>query len=106
MSGCHHLDIQQLGNVVIVRFGKHRMLDGWTTDKLKDELSTAANREGCRQLVLDLSGVSYASSTMLQELVVLRRRMQSKGGELTLVHVDSDVREVLATTKLDQQFPC
>jgi hypothetical protein len=61
MSGYqHHLDVQQQGNVIVVRFGEHRSLDGWTVDKLKDELSTAADREGCHHLVLDFSGVAYA----------------------------------------------
>jgi anti-anti-sigma factor len=80
------------------------MLDDCTVHKLKDELDTAADREGCHHLVLDFSGVEYASSTMLYELVMLRRKMQSKGGELTLVHVGSYVREVLVTTKLHQIF--
>ena len=103
MSGYqHHLDVEQLGNVIVVRFGEHRMLDGWTVDELKDELNTAADREGCHHLVLDFSGVAYASSTMLQQLVTLRRKMQSRGGVLTLVHVGSYVREVLVTTKLQQ----
>jgi anti-sigma B factor antagonist len=96
MSGCqYHLDVEQLGNVIVVRFGEHRMLDVCTVDTIKDELNTAADREGCRHLVLDFSGVEYASSTMLQELVMLRRKTQSKGRELTLVHVGSYVREVL-----------
>ena len=104
MSSYPHLAVQQQGDVIVVRFGEHRKLDGWTTDKLKDELDTAADREGCHHLVLDFSGVAHASSTMLQELVMLRRKMQSKRGELTLVHVDSCVLEVLVTTGLHQIF--
>jgi len=41
---------------------------------------------------------------MLQGLVLLRRRMLSKVGELTLVHVDSQVREVLRVTGLHWIF--
>ena len=104
MSSCQRLDIQQMGDAVGVRFGEIRVLDGWTTEELKGEFSAAADREECRRLVVDFSGVTYLSSTMLQELVMLRRRMQSKGGLLTLVHVGSNVREILVVTGLDQVF--
>ena len=104
MSSDQHLDIQQQDDAIVVRFGEYRKLDGWTTDKLKDELNTAADREDCRHLVLDFAGVAYASSTMLQELLLLRRKMLSKVGELTLVHVDSQVREVLNITGLHWVF--
>jgi len=104
MSSDQHLDIQQQGDVIVVRFGEHRTLDGWTTDELKDELNTAADREDCHHLVLDFAGVAYISSTMLQELVLLRKKTLSKCGELTLAHVDSQVREVLNVTGLHQIF--
>lgn len=104
MSSDHHLDVEQHGDVTVVRFGEHRTLDGWTTDKLKDELNTVADREDCHHLALDFSGVEYASSTMLNELLMLDRKMQSKGGKLTLLHIESFVREVLVATKLHQVF--
>ena len=105
MSDYKYLDVQQRGDAtIVVHFGENRILDGCTTDRLKSELNAVAGLEACQYLVLDFSGVAHASSTMLQELVTLRRKMQLKGGRLALAHIDSCVRDVLVTTRLFQIF--
>jgi anti-sigma B factor antagonist len=52
-------------------------------------------------LLLDLSGIRYVSSTGLEVLVGLNRRIRAAGGRLLLANAGPAVREVLAVTRLD-----
>jgi anti-anti-sigma factor len=52
-------------------------------------------------LLLDLGSIRYVSSTGLEALVGLNRRIRAAGGRLLLAHLAPAVREVLAVTRLD-----
>ena len=49
-------------------------------------------------LVLDFSALDYISSAGLRVLLVAQKEMNKKKGRMTLVHVNSDVMEVLEMT--------
>ena len=98
------LEVGTNGNVIVVRLGKHWVLDELTVNKISDELLGMADRPDCHRLLLDFSGVAKLSSAMLAKLVTLRRKMESKGKNLRLCGLDSHLRSVLATTRLDRLF--
>lgn len=60
---------------------------------------------GARELVVDLSGVSFMGSTGLGALVVGHNRLLEEGGSLTLRNPSKAVRRVLEITSLDQVLP-
>ena len=99
-----HLEVGTNGNVIVVRLGKHWVLDELTVNKISDELLGMADRPNCHRLLLDFSGVAKLSSAMLAKLVTLRRKMESKGKNLRMCGLDSHLRSVLATTRLDRLF--
>ena len=103
LSYCH-LEVEKNGDVIVVRLGKHRVLDDLTVNKISDELLGVADRPDCRRLLLDFSGVTQLSSAMLAKLLKLRRKMESKGENLGLCGVNSHIRSVFATTRLDSLF--
>ena len=62
----------------------------------------AANVPLCGgDLVLDFTNVRRVNSLDLGTLVELHKRLESQGDRLTLVHMDANVREVFAVTRLD-----
>lgn len=72
--------------------------DATALDRRLAELRTSADPG----LVLDLSAVSFLSSTALSRFVVLDRELRAGGGRLSLVNVRPDVRRVFAVTRLDE----
>lgn len=60
--------------------------------------------QGGKQIVLDLSQVSYMSSAGLRELVAAYRRVQGESGDLRLAQPSSRVQDVLEMSGLDTIF--
>jgi anti-sigma B factor antagonist len=102
--GYCHLEVGKKGDVILVRLGKHRVLDEQTVNKISDELLGVADRPDCHRLLLDLSGVTQLSSAMLAKLVQLHKKMVSKGEKLRLCGLNPQLRSVFATTRLDWLF--
>jgi len=98
------LEVGKNGDVIVVRLGKHRVLDEPTANEISGELFDVANRPDCNHLLLDFSGVAYLSSAMLGKLVRLHRKMVPKGEKLRLCGMNSQLRSVLTTTRLDRLF--
>lgn len=65
-----------------------------------------APAEGADQAVIDLSGVTYAGTTLLNALLNLRKRMRKHGtqGAIRLVGSSANIRKVLTITRLDRVF--
>jgi len=99
-----HLEVGTNGNVIVVRLGKHWVLDELTVNKISDELLGVADRPDCHHLLLDFAGVTKLSNAMLARLLKLRRKMEPKGENLRLSGLNSQLRSVFATTRLDCLF--
>ena len=71
-------------------------------NSLGDELNAANTAAVCSgNLVLDFTNVRSVNSLELSTLVGLHERLLSRGACLTLIHLDANVREVFAVTRLD-----
>ena len=98
------LEVGKNGDLIVVRLGKHLVLDELTVNEISDELLGVADRPDCHRLLLDFSGVACLSSAMLAQLVRLHRKMEPKGEKLRLCGITSHLRSVFATTRLDRLF--
>ena len=103
LSYCN-LEVGKNGDLIVVRLGKHPVLDELTVNEISDELLGVADRPDCHRLLLDFSGVACISSAMLAQLVRLHRKMEPKGEKLRLRGITSHLRSVFATTRLDRIF--
>ena len=99
-----HLELERNGDMIVVRLGRHRVLDELTVHKISDELLGVADQPDCHRLLLDFSGVVQVSSMMLAKLAILHRKMEPKGEKLRLFGVNLHLRSILTTTKLDRLF--
>jgi anti-sigma B factor antagonist len=96
-----HLNVRKEGDAVVVHFIDQQLRDEPIIRATADELCTVADQVPQSHLVLDFSGVVGVSSMMLGKLVMLQLKLKKTSGDLKLRNVGPEVREVLATTKLD-----
>ncbi|HTW20655.1 MAG TPA: STAS domain-containing protein [Mycobacteriales bacterium] len=78
-------------------------LDIATAPALRDALLSLIN-EGATDLVVDLEGVSFVDSTGLGVLVSATKRVQSKGGSMTVICTRPQTLKVLKITGLESIF--
>ena len=100
--GYRHLAVRRDGVTVIVQFGKHQIFNELTVKEIAEELNSLSDRTPHRDLALDLQKVLSLSSLMLGKLVMLHKRLESDRRQLRLFNVGPELRDVLATTRLDQ----
>ncbi len=104
MSVYRHLAVWKHGDVIAVRFGEHRILDEATVRLLGEELYAVADRPDCHNLLLNFASVVGLSSLMVGKLLMLQRKMVSKGGKLKLCEMGPELQDLIGGTKLDQIF--
>jgi len=97
-----HLGVWKHGEILVVRFGEHRILDEVTIEKIGQELYGLAERKDCRHVLLNFAGVERLSSLMLGKLLMLNKKLRSKGGQLKLCEIGPEIQEVVAATHLDR----
>ncbi len=89
------------GRVVVHVDGE---VDVYTAPQLRRYLDAQIQR-GCRDLVVDLSAVTFIDSTGLGVLVGRLRMMLTQGGQLRLVGPTERVLKVFTITGVDRLFP-
>jgi anti-anti-sigma factor len=102
MSNYHQLGVSKHGDVLVVRFGEHRILDEAVVNRIGNEFYNVADRADCHKLLLNFASVVGLSSLMVGKLLMLQRKMESKGGKLKLCDLGPELKEVVSSTKLDQ----
>lgn len=100
----HHLGVWKHENKTVVRFGDHRILDELTVKKISEELFDVATGVKCHYLIVNFTGVYGLSTLMLGKLLILRKTMAAKGGNLILCEIAPDIDCVFVETKLTQIF--
>lgn len=64
-----------------------------TSPQLEEELTKSI--DGVKKLVLDFTEVEYISSAGLRVLLAMEKAMRRQGGSMTLLHVNSAVKEII-----------
>lgn len=57
-----------------------------------------------KEIILDCSGMEYICSSGLRQLLTLRKEVGAKGGRLTIVHINDNVRHIFQITGFFQLF--
>ncbi|MBI3048420.1 MAG: STAS domain-containing protein [Acidobacteria bacterium] len=87
------------GNVAVVKVTGDITLTKGGDVLLKDKVQSLI-QQGYRNLLIDLSGVSYVDSAGLGELVQAYATTKNRGGSLKLLNVTKRLRDLLVLTKL------
>ncbi len=96
-------------NYAVAACGKHTVirlsgrLEVTEIEGLSDLLGELIARDDT-QIVLDLSGVGFMSSSMIGLLLRTRSQLAEKQGRLVLACVPDEVHQVLKVSRLDEVF--
>jgi anti-sigma B factor antagonist len=76
---------------------------GEATGKLRDVVQQLA-RDGYHKILLNLSGVVHIDSSGIGELMTTYTSLRNQGGELKLMNLTKNVRNLLQVTRLYTVF--
>lgn len=93
------LEEKTVGNVAVVKVTGDITLNKGGDVFLKDKVQSLI-QQGQKNLVIDLSGVSYVDSAGLGELVQAYATTKNRGGALKLLGVTKRLKDLLVVTKL------
>ncbi len=96
------VNIKEENNAAIVEI-KGKLIDGSLAEEVKKKLRNLIEK-GQKNVVVDLSGVDYISSSGFALLISGLKSTREKGGDMKLANVSSKAGELLSTTKLDHVF--
>jgi len=103
-SQAHYLDIEQVGDVTVVKVLPAQILEEQVAQSIADQLAALVEKEGCRQLVLNFANVRIMTSTMLAKLLALRKKVHALGGRLALCETNPELDEVFEALHLPHLF--
>lgn len=103
-SGTRRIDIEEVGDVTVVRFVDKRILDETNIQIIGNQLFGLVDEDGRDKIVLDFSNVEYLSSAALGKLITLDKKVKAARGKLRLCGIRPEIYEVFAITRLNKVF--
>jgi anti-sigma B factor antagonist len=104
MTAYRRLDVSEVGNVTVVRFRDHKIIEDINIQELGQEMFRLVEADGRDRLLLDFASVDFLSSAALGKLITLDKKMKAHGGVLKLSNIRPEIYEVFAITKLNRLF--
>jgi anti-sigma B factor antagonist len=96
--------IERRSDKVNVDLSALKVLDESTAQEIRQPLLSLAKEIGAGHLSINLKGIEYITSSMLETLIQMNRHFKALGGKLTLHHLQPQVAEVFEVTKLTELF--
>lgn len=97
------IELSSKDDVSVVRLLDDKVIDADRIATLGEELMSLAGNEGGRVLI-NMDNVRFLSSSAINKLIVLERRISSNGGNLKLSNLSPEVQEVFNITQLHSVF--
>ena len=104
MNAYQRLDVNQVGDVTVVRFRDHKIVEDINIQQLGQEMFHLVEVDNRDKLLLNFSSVDFLSSAALGKLITLDKKMKAHGGTLKLSNIRPEIYEVFAITKLNRLF--
>jgi anti-sigma B factor antagonist len=104
MPANQRLEIQEIGDVTVVRFLDPRITKPMEIEDLGQQLYEALERSKGSKLVVDFEPVAFLSSATLGKLISLHRKAQVCKAALRLCNLRREIREVFRLCNLDRVF--
>lgn len=98
------LEVEDIGDVTVVKFTDRKILDEQNIQAIGEQLFSLVDDQGKKRLLLDFGNVEYLSSAALGKLITLHKKIQQAQGRLALCCIDPQIYEVFKITKLNQIF--
>jgi anti-sigma B factor antagonist len=104
MAVHRRLEVQEVGDVTVVRFVDRKILDEANIQELGKELFQLVEEENRQKLLLNFSSVEFLSSAALGKLITLDKKVKAASGKLKFSNIRPEIFEVFAITKLNKLF--
>ena len=104
MTAYRRLDVNEVGDVTVVHFRDHKIIEDINIQELGQEMFRLVETDGRHRLLLDFASVDFLSSAALGKLITLDKKMKAHGGILKLSNIRAEIYEVFAITKLNRLF--
>ena len=104
MPPFRRLEINEVGDVTVVRFRDHKIVEDINIQELGSEMFHLIEVENRDKLLLNFSSVDFLSSAALGKLITLDKKMKASGGVLKFSNIRAEIYEVFAITKLNRLF--
>jgi anti-sigma B factor antagonist len=104
MSKYRRLDISEVGDVTVVHFRDHKIVEDLNIQELGQELFQLIEVDRRSKILLNFSSVEFLSSAALGKLITLDKKTKAHGGLLKLSNISTEIYEVFAITKLNRLF--
>lgn len=104
MAGYRRLDVNEVGDVTVVRFRDQRIIEDINIQELGHEMFRLVEVEDRKKILLNFSSVDFLSSAALGKLITLDKKVKAHDGMLKLSNIRPEIYEVFAITKLNRLF--
>jgi len=104
MTAYQRLEVTEVGDVTVVRFRDHKIVEDISIQQLGQEMFQLVEVDNRDKLLLNFSSVDFLSSAALGKLITLDKKMKSHGGTLKLSNIRPEIYEVFSITKLNRLF--
>lgn len=91
---------EQNGNVVVVQAHVEK-LDASNAPELKAQF-LHENKNGCNQMILDLSRTKYCDSTGLSAILIANRLCKDTNGSFAICGLQANVKKMIEIAQLDK----
>ena len=104
MADESHLIVTQENDVTIVGFNMPTLLDAYHINEITQELYDLIEKDGYRQIVLDLSDIKILSSQTLGVMINMRHKLDEVEGKVVVSGIDPRLYRVFKITNLQDVF--
>jgi anti-sigma B factor antagonist len=104
MTGYQRVDLNQVGEVTVVRLRDYKIVEDINIQELGQELFQLVEVENRGKLLLNFSTVEFLSSAALGKLITLDKKVKAHGGVLKLSNIRPEIYKVFEITKLNRLF--
>lgn len=98
------LQLQEIGDLVIVRLMHDEFTDEDNIEQLGRELFDLVEQFGCRKVILSLEGVRFLTSSVMGKLITLHRKIHRSEGRLVISDLSPTVEDIFSGSRLLQYF--
>lgn len=103
MSDFECIDVKENDNVSVVHLVDEKVMDPERVQKLGNELLSLP-KTNSERILINMENVKFLSSSAINKLIVLEKRLSKSGGQIKLTNLRPEVREVFSITNLTSVF--
>jgi anti-sigma B factor antagonist len=104
MPSTRHLDIDEHGDVTLIRFRDDRVTDPMEIEDMGRQLYNVLEYKNCDKLVIDFSPVEFLSSATIGKLISLNRKARVCKTAVRLCGMQQGVKDIFHLCSLDRVF--